>query len=52
MAGAEVIITQLFYDVDKFLAFVKDCKEIGITCPIIPGRALLPHVGRADDLFQ
>ena len=36
-AGAEVIITQLFYDVDQFLKFVKDCRGLGITAPIIPG---------------
>lgn len=36
-AGGEVIITQLFYDTDIFLKFVSDCREIGITCPIIPG---------------
>ena len=36
-AGAEVIITQLFYDVDRFLKFVKDCRGLGITAPIIPG---------------
>lgn len=36
-AGGEVVITQLFYDVDRFFKFVKDCRSIGITAPIIPG---------------
>lgn len=36
-AGADVIITQLFYDTDVFLKFVNDCRQIGITCPIVPG---------------
>lgn len=36
-AGAEVIVTQLFYDTDIFLKFVNDCRQIGITCPIVPG---------------
>lgn len=36
-AGADSIITQLFYDVDLYLQWVKDCREIGITVPIIPG---------------
>ncbi len=36
-AGGEMIITQLFYDVDQFLKFVKDCKSVGITAPIVPG---------------
>lgn len=36
-AGANVIITQLFYDVNAFLKFVKDCRAIGITIPILPG---------------
>ncbi|MCO5609926.1 hypothetical protein L7F22_064161 [Adiantum nelumboides] len=35
-AGTDVIITQLFYDVELFLKFRNDCQEIGITCPIIP----------------
>lgn len=36
-AGAQVIITQLFYDVEKFIKFCKDCRALGIECPIIPG---------------
>lgn len=36
-AGADFIVTQLFYDVDIFLKFVKDCRSVGITCPILPG---------------
>lgn len=36
-AGGEVIITQLFYDTDTFFQFVKDCREFGINCPILPG---------------
>jgi len=36
-AGADLVITQLFYDVDMFLQFIKDCRAVGITCPIVPG---------------
>ncbi|CAG8713325.1 24289_t:CDS:2 [Dentiscutata erythropus] len=39
-AGADFIITQVFYDVDLFLVWIKKCRAIGITCPILPG--LLP----------
>ncbi|KAJ6815000.1 putative methylenetetrahydrofolate reductase [Iris pallida] len=36
-AGADLIITQLFFDAEVFIKFVKDCRRIGITCPIVPG---------------
>eukprot|EP00954_Amorphochlora_amoebiformis_P016399 1285423-Amorphochlora_amoeboformis.AAC.1 len=36
-AGADFIMTQLFYDVDLFLDFVKRCRAAGITVPILPG---------------
>ncbi len=36
-AGADFVITQLFYDVDLFLQFVKDCRSVGINVPILPG---------------
>ena len=36
-SGASYIITQLFYDNQKFYDFVEKCRAAGITTPIIPG---------------
>jgi methylenetetrahydrofolate reductase (NADPH) len=36
-AGANCIITQMFFDVNVFVTFVNACRERGITIPIIPG---------------
>ncbi len=36
-AGAEYIVTQLFFDNQKFFEFERNCKAIGIDVPIIPG---------------
>ena len=62
--GAEYIITQMFFDNQKYCDFVKSCREVGITVPIIPGLKplttknqlkLLPnmfHIDIPDDLVN
>jgi methylenetetrahydrofolate reductase (NADPH) len=56
-AGAEYIITQMFFDNNKFFEFEKKCRESGIKVPIIPGLKpistkkqlnLLPHRFHVD----
>jgi methylenetetrahydrofolate reductase (NADPH) len=47
-AGADFIVTQLFFDLDEYRDFLLLCAEAGITCPIIPG--ILPII--SYDRFQ
>lgn len=39
--GASFIITQMFFDNQRFFDFEKKCREAGITIPIIPGIKVL-----------
>ena len=56
-AGADYVVTQMFFDNKKFIDFVKSAREMGITVPIIPGikpiatkkqLQLLPQVFKID----
>lgn len=56
-AGADYIVTQLFFDNSKFFNFVEKCRAIGIQVPIIPGIKplstlndikLVPHIFACD----
>merc|ERR1740129_2730928 len=44
-AGADLIITQMFFDADTFIAFVNDCRRKGINCPIVPGLMCINNYG-------
>jgi methylenetetrahydrofolate reductase (NADPH) len=63
-AGAEYIVTQMFFDNKAFFRFVDDCRAAGITVPIIPGlkplttknqASILPslfHIDVPSDLYD
>jgi methylenetetrahydrofolate reductase (NADPH) len=40
-AGAEYVVTQMFFDNNKYFEFVKLCRDNGINVPIIPGLKIL-----------
>ncbi len=46
-AGADYIVTQMFFDNQKYFDFVNLCREHGITVPIIPG---LKPITRASQI--
>ena len=62
--GAGYIVTQMFFDNQKYFDFVQRCREAGITVPIVPGLkplstlnhcTMLPrtfHIDFPDELVQ
>ncbi len=48
-AGADYVITQMFYDNEAFYTFVEKCRAAGISVPIIPG---LKHLSMSKHLHS
>jgi methylenetetrahydrofolate reductase (NADPH) len=54
-AGADVIITQLFFDNDDYYRYVEDVRKLGVKVPIVPGMLPIlsaPQVRRFTALCQ
>jgi methylenetetrahydrofolate reductase (NADPH) len=49
-AGADYIVTQMFFDNEAYFRFVDRCREAGITVPIIPGLKPLSLINQANIL--
>ena len=49
-AGAEYIVTQMFFDNKVYFRFVEDCRAAGIDVPIIPGLKPLTTIKQASIL--
>ncbi len=49
-AGAQYVVTQLFYDNQVFFDFEKRCRDAGITVPIIPGLKLMDTARQLSSL--
>ena len=49
-AGAEYIVSQMFFDNSQFIKFVKQCRKAGINVPIIPGLKILATVKQLSSI--
>lgn len=49
-AGADYVVTQMFFDNQKYFDFVNRCRAEGITIPIIPGLKVLATKKQLDVL--
>ncbi|GAB1464267.1 methylenetetrahydrofolate reductase [Pedobacter sp.] len=48
--GAEFIVTQMFFDNQKYFEFVQKCRDNGINVPIIPGLKPISTLGQINAL--
>jgi methylenetetrahydrofolate reductase (NADPH) len=51
-AGADYVVTQMFFNNADFHNYVKQCRAAGITVPIIPGLKLIDGVRQLNNLAK
>lgn len=51
-SGADFLVTQLFFDNNLYLNFVKQARQIGINCRIIPGIIPITHYNQIKRFTQ
>ena len=51
-AGADFLISQLFFDNEDYRAFLRRARAVGITIPIVPGLMPVTNVGQTERFTQ
>jgi methylenetetrahydrofolate reductase (NADPH) len=49
-AGAEYIVTQMFFDNRHYFTFVDECRRQGVDVPIIPGLRIISNVRQLESI--
>jgi len=49
-AGAEYVVTQMFFDNQHYVSFVDECRDQGINVPIIPGLRILTNARQLSSI--
>jgi methylenetetrahydrofolate reductase (NADPH) len=49
-AGADYIVTQMFFDNSHYFDFVERCRNVGITVPIVPGLKIITRKGQLHSI--
>ncbi|MFO1031702.1 MAG: methylenetetrahydrofolate reductase [NAD(P)H] [Planctomycetota bacterium] len=51
-AGADFLVSQLFFDNEDYRAFVRRCRSVGIEIPIVPGLMPITNVSQVERFTQ
>ena len=51
-AGVDFLITQMFFDNERYFDFLDRARAIGITVPIVPGILPITHIGQLERMAE